>query len=118
MEYCYRCTNPDCDCDFSLVRPSAERNAPVACPEGACAAKRNIVAERTSLSTSKGWPLISEAAGVHPLDVADARAQAKRDGVPTEFTPDGRVVFRNRRHRKQYLKTVGLVDKQGGYGDP
>jgi hypothetical protein len=38
---------------------------------------------------------------------------ADRVGVPTEFTGDGRAVFRDASHRKRYLKAVGLHDKAG-----
>lgn len=64
------------------------------------------------------WPMCSDAAGVHPDQVAEAQAAATGLGVPTEFTPDGRAVFRSPRHRKLYCEAVGLYDRNGGYGDP
>lgn len=63
------------------------------------------------------WPMLSEAAGVHPDQVKEATEAARAFGVPTEFTRDGRAVFTDRNHRKRYLRTQGLHDKNGGYGD-
>lgn len=66
----------------------------------------------------KGWPLLSDAAGVHPSQVKEATESARASGVPTNFTKDGRAIFRNRRHRKAYCESIGLFDMSGGYGDP
>lgn len=66
---------------------------------------------------TKGWPIHSDALAVHPLDIAEAQADAKAKGVPTQFTADGRVVLTDRAHRKRYLKAYGFRDNQGGYGD-
>jgi hypothetical protein len=65
----------------------------------------------------RGWPLLSEGAAVHPTQVQEAQDSAARKGVPTEFTKDGRAVFRNRQHRKEYLRAYGFHDRDGGYGD-
>lgn len=67
--------------------------------------------------TPSCWPMKSEAAGVHPTQVADAYEEAKRNGVPTDFTKDGRAIFRDRDHRRRYLKSIGLHDRNGGYSD-
>ena len=64
-----------------------------------------------------GWPILSDALGVHPLDVAQAEADAKAKGVQTEFLADGRAVLTDRAHRKKYLKAYGFHDRKGGYGD-
>ena len=65
----------------------------------------------------RAWPLISDAAGVHPSQVGEAVADARAKGVPTEFTKDGGAVFRSRQHRKEFCKAYGMPDKSGGYGD-
>lgn len=60
--------------------------------------------------------LFSDALGVDPRDREDAICDAKHQGVPTEFTKDGRAVFTSYRHRDQYAKTYGFVsrsDKRG-----
>jgi hypothetical protein len=61
------------------------------------------------------WPVLSDAAGVHPKDIAAARVKSLRDGVPTDFTTDGRVVFRTPQHKRAYLKSIGMFDKSAYY---
>lgn len=63
------------------------------------------------------WPLLSDAAGVHPLDIGKFAEDAKSRGVPIDFTADGRAIFRDRGHRKRYMKAYGFRDNGGGYGD-
>ncbi len=63
------------------------------------------------------WPMKSWSAGVHPDQVGEAAAHAAKLGVPTSFTPDGDAIFRDRAHRKQFLKAHGMHDKDGGYSD-
>lgn len=65
----------------------------------------------------KGWPLVSNAAAVHPRQVEEAKALDRKKGVPTEYTPAGQPVLRDRAHRKRYLKAHGLRDNEAGYGD-
>jgi hypothetical protein len=48
--------------------------------------------------------------------VAEARAHAKRVGVPTEFTPTGEPVFVSRAHQKAFVKAHGMHNYDGGYG--
>ena len=65
------------------------------------------------------WPKKSSAGWVHPTDIGKATAEAVRLGVPTEFTPDGDPVMRDRKHRKDYFEKVrGMFDADGGDGDP
>lgn len=63
------------------------------------------------------WPLISDAAGVHPEQIEDAMQGAKNLGVPTDFTAEGQAIFRDRDHRRRFLRAHGYFDKHGGYGD-
>lgn len=69
-------------------------------------------------SGDDAWPIHSEAAAVNPEDVPAAMADAKAHGVPTSFDRHGRPVLRTREHRRQYLKSVGMFDRDAGYGDP
>jgi hypothetical protein len=65
-----------------------------------------------------GWkPIASDALAVHPSQVEEARADAIKKGVPTDFLPDGRPILRTREHRKEYMRRYGYFDKQGTYGD-
>lgn len=66
---------------------------------------------------TKGWPIYSDGAGVHPKRIAEHERVCKARGVPTECLPDGRVIFRDRAHRKAYLKAFAMHDNNGGYGD-
>lgn len=65
---------------------------------------------------TNGWPLKSEALAVHPKQRAEAEADARKKGVPTEFDRAGRPVFRDRGHRKKYLKAYCVVDKNSFTG--
>ena len=33
-------------------------------------------------------------------------------------TRDGRAIFNSRAHRKRYCESIGMFDRNGGYGDP
>lgn len=69
-------------------------------------------------SSPTGWPLESDAAGVHPSQVADAMEHAASKGVPTEFNrKTGNPIFRSRKHRNAFLKAHGMRDCNAGYGD-
>lgn len=81
---------------------------------------RDMVAEiRPQQGATDPWRkgLASEAAAVHPDQIREAKKYLERKGIKTEFTPDGRPVFRSRPHRKAHLEAFHLYDKDGGYGD-
>lgn len=81
--------------------------------------KRDIRAEHGGRKHTPGtWPMKSDAAGVHPDQIAEARAHSIEAGVPTDFTPDGRAILTSRKHRKDYCRAIGMHDRNGGYGDP
>lgn len=63
------------------------------------------------------WPMTSEALACHPDQIPEARASAEARGVQTDFTPDGSPIFRDRDHRRRYMRAYGYHDKDGGYGD-
>lgn len=62
--------------------------------------------------TPGNWPMLSDAAGCMSHEVDAATRQAKKFGVPTEFTKDGRAIFTSANHRRKYLKLRGWRDKQ------
>jgi hypothetical protein len=62
------------------------------------------------------WPILSDAAGCHPDQIEDYKKHLSDRGVPTDFTPDGRMVFRDRSHRRRVLKAIGYVDRSSYYG--
>lgn len=82
-----------------------------------CGERADRVIRIGGTPSSSGWPLISEAAGVHPNQIKAARESDIKNGVPCDFTSDGRRIFNDRAHRRDWLRSVGLVDRSGGYGD-
>ena len=80
--------------------------------------ERDIASEHGGHKKISGWPLKSDAAGVHPKDAVKAMKGADKMGVPTDFDKNtGQAVFTDRSHRKAYMKAMGLHDRNGGYGD-
>ena len=64
------------------------------------------------------WPQKSDAAGVHPSQVKEFSENSQKMGVPTQFDgKTGQAIFTSRAHRAKYLKSVGIHDRNGGYGD-
>jgi hypothetical protein len=61
------------------------------------------------------WPLKCDASGVHPKQIKSTMAKAKQLGVPTEFTRDGRTIFRDPSHRRRYLKAMKFYDRAAYY---
>lgn len=69
------------------------------------------------------WPMTgSVAAAIDPSQVEAVMERDRARGVPTDYVlcRDGASampVFRDRGHRKAYLKSHGHYDRDGGYGD-
>ncbi len=58
-----------------------------------------------------GWPILSDALAVHRKRIPEAEESARKRGVPTEFVKkDGRPIFRDRSHRRAYLKAYKYID--------
>lgn len=60
-------------------------------------------------------PVESDALAVHPDQIPEAIADAKKKDVPTEFTPDGRPIFRTSYQRRRYLRAYGYKDRNCFY---
>ena len=72
----------------------------------------------SGLSGCAAWPMKSDAAGVHPSQAKEFTEHSHNMGVTTEFDKTtGQAVFTSRKHRADYLKTMGMHDRNGGYGD-
>lgn len=72
---------------------------------------RNIREEQRGVgSFNTSWPIISQAAGVNPDQRQELINHCNKKGVPTEVLRDGRVVFRDRQHRRNFLKANSLYD--------
>lgn len=55
----------------------------------------------------------SEGAAVHPVDREAAIAHAKKHGVPTHFDKMGRPHFTSLRHQTDFLRKIGMHNKDG-----
>lgn len=113
--YCF--TNPDCG-TLEFVYGLDE------CPEQVCVEglvyERDIASEQGARMSVRctNWPMKSDALGVHESQIGEATEEARRCGVPTEFTKDGRAILTSAKHRKAYAEMYGMYDRNGGYGDP
>jgi hypothetical protein len=83
---------------------------------------RGIEAGKAPIGHLPGcWPKESYAMGVDPTEIASARQNLAKMGVPTEFNPrTGDAILTSRKHRKQLAETVGLRDqsRHASWGDP
>ena len=71
---------------------------------------------RQSGQLTAGWPIHSDAMGVHPKDVAAEAAFVRKAGVPTQFDGKGRPILESRAHRRKYMKALGVSDKHSFTG--
>lgn len=72
---------------------------------------------RGRLRVRPKYPLLSDAAGVHPCQRQDAYEESVDLGVPTEFDGLGRAIFNSREHRRKYCRAKNYHDRDGSYGD-
>jgi len=86
--------------------------------DGRKARRKYSVSREDTRGGKSTWPMYSDAAGVGPTQIDEARRESLKMGIPTDFTPDGRAIFTSRLHRKMYCEAVGLYDRNGGYSDP
>lgn len=115
--YLYTC----CKCAQTTQRITtvAKLRKHVKCPTCGDVAHRDFVAEHRGFAHKPGnWPMRSDAAGVLPIQIGEAREESIKRGVPTEFTKDGQAIFTSAEHRKKYCESHGMYDRNGGYGDP
>lgn len=118
--YCYRTEDGE---KVELLMTVSERNRRerdwIVVLDDGRKAKRDLRAEHGGFKANiSGWPMKCDAAGVHPDQAKEAYDESVRMGTPTEFDrTTGQAVFRDRAHRRDYLRSVGLHDRDGGYGD-
>lgn len=58
-----------------------------------------------------GWPMTSEALGVHPAQRQEAYEESRRLGVPTDYDAAGRAVLTDPGHRKRLMHALGFEDR-------
>jgi hypothetical protein len=61
------------------------------------------------------WPILSDAAGVHPDQIPEMSERMRKSGVNLDFASDGRAIFQDSAQRRAALKVLGLHDRSG-YG--
>lgn len=104
--YCYKC--PECGQIEEAVRTIEGRGDCPECPHcDGVATERAIGEEQGAVQTEWVEPIYSDAAGVHPDQVPEARNRFKNH----EYADDGRMIFRSHAHRRQCLKDIGMFDK-------
>ena len=108
--YCYRCV--DCDAITEEYRQVDDRDDLALCECGQ-PAERDRMAEQVHTDSGYRQPILSDAAGVHPSQVAEARREAVEHNIPVDYTPDGRAIFTSHSQRQKALRKLGLVDRDG-----
>lgn len=116
MIYCHICDN--CGARIEKHLPMSASDVKFVCDCGTMM-RRDLIAEHgKTKDTPSNWPQESDAAGVNPEQIPEARAYARERGVPTEYNPEtGAAIFTGRNHRKEFCRISGLYDRSGGYGD-
>lgn len=67
---------------------------------------------------SSCWPMTGSAAlEITPDRIPEAMAIDAAAGVPTDYNRDGQPIFRDRGHRRDYMRAHGAHDRSGGYSD-
>lgn len=63
-----------------------------------------------------GWPMKSDALGVHPNQRQHAYDESVRLGVPTQFDRVGRAILTDMQHRRKFSRALGYHDRDGFLG--
>ena len=58
-----------------------------------------------------GWPVLSDAMGVHPDQRQEAYEESVALGVPTEYNSKGQAVVTSESHRRKLAKGLQLHDR-------
>ena len=81
-----------------------------------------LVSQSPTLTTGNltaRYPMKSDAAGINPDQIDEARAYDAKICVPTDYDPEtGQVIYESAGHRKRHLEAHGMYDRNGSYSDP
>jgi len=114
--YCFKC--PACGATKEVIKPMSKYKSPELCDEDSLVMHRDLIAEHgETKDTPANWPQHSDAAGVGESQIIEAQEEMAKAGCPTEYDSQGRAVFRDRKHRKEALRAMGMFDRSAGYGD-
>lgn len=73
----------------------------------------------TAIQHPSTYPMKSDAAGINPSQIAEARKHDQEVGLNVDYDVDtGEVIFPDRTARKRYCEYHQIYDRNGGYGDP
>jgi hypothetical protein len=61
-------------------------------------------------------PWVSDALGVHPKQIEEAKARNKKHGLNIDYTPDGRPICTDSGQRRLLCKIEGVRQKNSYYG--
>lgn len=83
---------------------------------GATVDSATVVTERVQVAGvggQAGWPMKSDALGVHPNQRQAAYEESVRLGVPTQFDRVGRAVLTDKSHAYKFRRVLGYFDRNG-----
>ena len=116
MRYVYACK---CGEKLERIVPLSKFKQSISCKQ--CGGKMfiDIVEQQKDviLTCGRGWPMESDALGVHPDQAQEFGQFLKERGVPTTVLPNGNPVLASRKHRKEVCAATGMYDRNAGYGD-
>lgn len=101
--YSYACACGATEDHYTTVD---KRNDPRVCPVDGGEMIRDFLAEQTPRRFAETGEGVSEAMGVNP----DQIAEAKKLFPHHNFRPDGAMVFKNYQERKRVIKDLGYRD--------
>ncbi len=101
--YAFKCS---CGKTEEVFRPMSKSDDPCPCPACGAVMARDIVTEHGSSRNADAPEYLSEALGVHPNQIAEARRMFPHH----EFASDGRMIIRNYKHRQRVMKDLGFVE--------
>lgn len=81
-------------------------------------ARRRMDIEIGAARHTSGYPYWSDALGVHPEQIPEARREFEKHGIQAEFNGEGQVKVEDRSHRARMIRACGMYDRSAGYGDP
>lgn len=101
--YSYKC---DAGHVHDLYRKIDQRMEPATCPVCHSPSTRHIAGEHVNAQNDFTNPVYSEALGVHPSQIGEARKKFPHH----EFTSDGRMVIRSTQERERIRQDLGFSD--------
>ncbi len=109
-QYCYTSSEGQ-----TVERLFSMGKAPRTVTEGDICFVRDIPAEWDGRRNSDPYPKLSDALGVLGSQASEASRHLHEQGVPTEFTSDGRCVVESNSHQNRIMEALGMHDRDACY---